>query len=212
LKKPVITSKEALALLKEGNARYVCGRFESPNRGKTRRTGTLEQGQSPFATVVGCSDSRVPVEIIFDRGIGDLFVIRVAGNLVGPSELGSIEYAVAHLGTPIVLLLGHTNCGAVTAVVQNAEIEENILPLVERMVHAVERARQAHPEAEGDPLVTAAVKENIWHQIESLFRSSEVVRSAVRNGTVEVVGAMYDLEHGDMLWMGNHPEQAQLIG
>src|SRR5688572_3946938 len=110
----------SLMLLKEGNARYASGKSQHPHLDAERRSSTVSQGQEPFATILACSDSRDPVELIFDRGVGDLFVVRVAGNVAGISELASVEYGVGHLNTPLLIVMGHTKCGAVTAVVKGA--------------------------------------------------------------------------------------------
>ena len=110
---PAMTSQDALRLLREGNARYASWKAENPNVSSARLTETAIEGQHPIATVLACSDSRVPVERVFDRGIGDIFVVRVAGNVCGTDEVASLEYGVEHLGTPLLVVLGHTNCGAV---------------------------------------------------------------------------------------------------
>ncbi len=210
-KKGNIGSSDALALLKEGNARYVCGKIEGPNRTKKRRVQTWEEGQSPFATIVTCSDSRVPPEILFDVGIGDIFVVRVAGNICGYSEMGTIEYGVDHVGIPLLVVLGHSNCGAVTAVVQKQEAEDNLLKLAQDIAPAVERAITSKPSLRGAERVDEAAKENIWYQIEKLFQESPTVRKAVEADRLLVVGAFYDIQHGDVNWLGKHPDQLTLV-
>ncbi|MFP5212513.1 MAG: carbonic anhydrase, partial [Acidobacteriota bacterium] len=168
------------------------------------------EGQHPFVTILSCSDSRVPLEIIFDRGIGDLFIIRVAGNVTDVDEAGSIEYGVDHLGTPLLVVLGHTKCGAVTAVAQGAEVHGNIAPLVENIKPAVAKAKAKG--ATGDALVAEAIQNNVYQSIEDLLKSSEAVRMRVRDGKLQIVGAMYDISTGAVTWMGEHPEQKQLLG
>lgn len=210
-KKSTVSSSDALAVLKEGNARYVCGKIEGPNRVKKRRVQTFEDGQSPVATVVTCSDSRVPAEILFDVGIGDIFVIRVAGNICGYPEMGTIEYGVDHLGIPLLVILGHTNCGAVTAVVQREEVDGNLLKLAQDISPAVERSVSARPMLRGAERVDEASKENIWFQIEKLFQESPVVKKAVASDKLMVVGAFYDILHGDVNWLGKHPDQTSLL-
>lgn len=205
------TSHDALAMLKEGNDRYVCGKTVGPNRDSLRRRETSVQGQAPAAILVSCSDSRVPPEIVFDRGIGDLFVVRVAGNICGISEMGSIEYAVEHLHVPLLVVLGHSKCGAVTAVVKQEQVEGNLLSVAQRIAPAVTKIVATKPNLSGDALVDECAKENVWRQIENLLLESTVTRNAVTYGTLQVVGAYYDMERGDVSWMGKHPNEYVLL-
>jgi carbonic anhydrase len=206
-----LSSNEALNLLKEGNARYVTGNEQRPNRDRQRRSLTALQGQQPFAAVLACSDSRVPVELIFDRGIGDLFVVRVAGNVADKTQVGSIEYAVEHLGTPFVAVLGHTRCGAISAVVKGEELSGNVAALGELVASAVAKAKADYPGAIGDLLVYEAVKANVWIAMEKCLKSSATIRREVKNGALAVVGAIYDMESGQVDWMGTHPAEQQLL-
>jgi carbonic anhydrase len=206
-----MTSDKAIALLAEGNARFVADTRDYPNQDQSRRTLTSTKGQHPFATVIACSDSRVPVETIFDRGIGDIFVIRVAGNVIDTDEAGSIEYGVDHLATPVLVVLGHTHCGAVTAVVNNAPLHGNIPALVDNIVPAALKARDDHPELKGGALVDEAVKYNIWQAISDLFRTSSVTAGRVKHGKLKVIGAMYDIATGQVSWLGAHPDQKKLL-
>ncbi len=208
---PGISPDEAMEKLKEGNARFTAGNLKHPNQDQDRRSLTASKGQQPFATVLSCSDSRVPVEILFDSGIGDIFVIRVAGNVVDTDENGSIEYGVDHLGTPVMVVLGHTRCGACTAVVQKAEVHGNIPPLVDNIQPAVDRVKTKNPELSGDELISEVTKANVWIAMEDLFKNSETVRNRVNAGQVKVVGAFYDIDSGKVEWMGSHPEQDKLI-
>ena len=132
-----VTAEEAIRSLTKGNARFAEGKSTHPNADSARRTETAQSGQRPLATVLACANSRSPVEIVFDRGIGDLFVVRVAGNVCGVDEQGSIEYGVEKLGTPLVLVLGHSDCGAVSAAVSGAELHGSIKRLVGKIVPAV---------------------------------------------------------------------------
>ena len=145
----------ALKRLIDGNNRYVSSKMAHPNQTENRRKEVIK-GQKPFAVIVGCSDSRIPPEIIFDQGIGDLFVIRVAGNIVDDVALGSVEYAVDHLGTKLVIVLGHGNCGAVTATVQGGEAHGHIGSIVRTIAPAVEKAR-----AQTGELIDNAIKINV---------------------------------------------------
>jgi carbonic anhydrase len=206
-----LSSSESLNVLKEGNARYVAGTEQKPNQDRQRRSLTASQGQQPFAAVLACSDSRVPVELIFDRGIGDIFVVRVAGNVAGPTEMGSIEYAVEHLGTSLFVVLGHTRCGAVTAVAKGEGITGNMTALAELIAPAVAKAKADYPGAIGDLLVYEAIKANVWIAVEKFFKSSAIVRREVKNGSLAVMGAVYDLESGQVEWIGMHPAEQQLL-
>ncbi len=203
--------EDAQARLAAGNKRFASGKLTHPRLGMDRREDTSRNGQHPFSTVITCSDSRIPVEIVFDQGIGDVFVIRVAGNVCDVDEVGSIEYGVDHLNTPIMVVLGHSNCGAVTAVVTNAELHGSIPQLVDNIIPAVEKARAKHPQLSGKALVPEAVKANVWQSIDDLLRSSPAVRDRVKDGRVNVVGAVYHLEDGHVEWLGAHPEQNNLL-
>ncbi len=205
------TSEEVFKILQEGNARYVAGSHEHPNLGEHRRTSTSSHGQAPLATILACSDSRVPVELILDRGIGDLFVVRVAGNVAGTSALASVEYAVDNLRTPVFAVLGHTRCGAITAVVRSGRLQGNLRSLSERILRAVEQAKQNNPEATHEELVFETVKANVWTAIEDAFKASECLQRNVRSHGLKVVGAVYDIHSGKIEWLGDHPNQDQLL-
>lgn len=205
------TPDQALTWLQEGNSRFVSGAVKNPNTTPDRLKSTFMDGQKPFATVLSCSDSRVPVERVFDRGFGDLFVVRVAGNVCDNDEAGSIDYAVEHLETPLLVVLGHRDCGAVTAVVTHAEVHGCIPPLIDNIEPAVERAQAAHPNLTGKALVPDAVQENVWQSIEDLFTSTPSVRAHVKAGKLRVEGAVYDLETGEVKWLGAHPETTKLV-
>lgn len=207
-----ISADEALRLLKEGQARYVDGKPLHPRQDQARRALTAAQGQHPLAAVLACSDSRVPPEIIFDQGIGDLFVVRVAGNVAATDEIGSIEYAVDHLAVPLVVVLGHSQCGAVSAVVDDTKLPPNIANLVEPIKPAVDKARGANPGAAKDLLLKAAITGNVWQAIEDMLRLSPLIREKVKDGRAQVVGAIYDIDSGQVQWLGPHPDQEKLVG
>lgn len=208
---PGISPDQALSQLKEGNERYAGGTAKHPCQDPQWRKETADKGQKPYATILSCSDSRVPVEIIFDSGIGELFVVRVAGNVADVDEIGTMEYGVDHLGTPLLVVLGHTRCGAVTAVTQKAEVHGSIPQLVDNIEPAVARARAAHPQLGTDALVEEAIKENAWQSIEDLFADSEIVRKRVREGHLKVVAAIYNIEDAKVNWMGPHPQEKMLV-
>ncbi len=205
------SASDAIGLLREGNARFVEGVPHAPHTTLDRLKATAENGQLPFATILTCADSRIPVERIFDRGVGDVFVVRVAGNVANTNEVGTIEYGVAHLHTPLVIVMGHTSCGAVTAVVQNAELHGAIRQLVDNIRPAVDFVRKNRPELNEEELVSAAIEANIWQSIDDLISTSEPVRKHVGDGSVKIVGAMYDLATGRVRFMGEHPYQERIV-
>lgn len=204
------TPDEALQKLQIGNARYLCGKADRPNSEPQRRIETFRGGQHPIAAVLTCADSRVPAEIIFDQGIGDVFTVRSAGNIADRVQLGSIEYAVGHLNVPVVVVMGHRACGAVAAAAAKAEVHGNLAAVVEAITPAVERARKHAPNAQGDSLIAEAVKTNVWMGVEKLLGSSEIAER-VSAQKLRVVGAVYDLESGTITWLGQHPDQSQLL-
>ncbi len=202
------TPDEAIGMLKAGNTRFVQGQALHPNTDSTRlhKAGTENQGDHAYATVITCSDSRVPVERIFDAGVMDLFVIRVAGNVCDTDEVGSIEYGLAHVRTPVLVVLGHKQCGAVTAVTHAVQgkghaLERNIPPLVDNIQPAVQRAMRQYPQARGDAVIPHAIEENVWQGIEDLFLASPTARELVKSGKAKVVGAIYDVSTGEVEWL-----------
>jgi len=205
-KKP--SPDKVVEMLKEGNQRFVEGKSIHPHADSARlaKAGTENQGDHAYATVLSCSDSRVPVELMFDAGIMDIFVVRVAGNVTNVDEIGSIEYGLAHVNTPVLVVLGHTQCGAVTAVTQAVQgkghaLERNIPPLVRVIETAVRRAEADHPDSKESDLVNFAIEENIWQGIEDIFMKSPATRNLVKKGNVKVVGAIYDVASGKVTWL-----------
>lgn len=199
---------QVLQMLKDGNERFSGGKsgFQTCDPARISLASKSDQGFYAYATVLSCSDSRVPVELIFDAGIMDLFVVRVAGNVADTDEIGSIEYGLAHVKTPVLVVLGHTRCGAVTAVSQAVgghghKLERNIPPLVDNIVPAVKRAMEQHQEVHGDAIVPFAIEENVWQAVEDLFMKSPAVRDLAKSGTVLVTGAIYDLGTGKVNWL-----------
>jgi carbonic anhydrase len=200
--------QSTLTLLKEGNIRFADGTPFHPNLEASRRTELAAAGQEPMATVLACSDSRDPVELIFDRGVGDLFVVRVAGNVAGLSELATMEYGVTHLGTPVLIVMGHSKCGAVTAAVKGAELHGHLPSLISLIKPAAEKARTSAPEEE---LVPRAIELNVWQQVENVFARSALIRAHAAAGKVQIVGAVYDIATGKVQWLGQHPELDRLL-
>ncbi|MEO5362498.1 MAG: carbonic anhydrase [Magnetococcus sp. DMHC-8] len=196
---PIMSSDQALQLLKEGHARFLAGKSERPNLTPQRIAETFAKGQHPFVTVISCSDSRVPVEHIFDRGIGDLFVIRVAGNVADTDEIGTAEYGAGHLTTPLVLVLGHTKCGAVTAVVKGDKVGGSIPKLVDNIIPAAQRAKDKG--LAGDELILDAIRENVRQSMQDLTAKSEELAHLQHTGTIKLVGAVYRIEDGAIEWL-----------
>ncbi|MBU1171170.1 MAG: carbonic anhydrase [Proteobacteria bacterium] len=202
------TPDEAIMMLKEGNKRFVNGTSIHPRTGQKRLylAGHENQGDYAYATVIACSDSRVPVERIFDAGVMDIFVVRVAGNVCDTDEAGSIEYGLAHVNTPVLVVLGHTQCGAVTAVThavqgKGHELEWNIPPLVDNIEPAVKRAMALNPMIKGDDIIPNAIVENVWQGIDDLFMKSPATRNIVKSGKAKVIGAIYDVGSGTINWL-----------
>lgn len=196
-----VTPGEALARLKEGNARFADGRGIHPNADAARRQETTAEGQHPVATVVSCSDSRVPVEILFDQGIGDVFVVRVPGNVCNADEIGAVEYGVEHLNTPLCVILGHTRCGAVTGVVMGEALHGNLASLVTNIRNAAVKARKQNPTLDDAALVEPTARANVQQSIDDLLRGSPSVRELSRQGSVKIIGAMYDIATGRVEWI-----------
>ena len=180
-----LSPTEALERLMAGNERFATGRSESPRRGLDR-VRELGSGQAPYAAILGCADSRVPPEILFDEGLGDLFTVRVAGNVASLEEIASLEFAVAVLGVRVVLVLGHRFCGAVTAAIEGLPVPGLISTVFDHITPAL-------PDGAG---IDDAVAANARHQAHVLQTSSQVVRDALEAGSIIVRSAIYDLEDG----------------
>lgn len=204
-----ITPEKALELLKEGNNRFVKDKMEHPRGDSDRRHETVKNGQHPYATILSCSDSRVPPEWIFDTGIGDLFIVRVAGNVADTDETGTIEYGTEHLRTPLLVVLGHSKCGAVTAVVNGDKVGGSIPALVDNIVPAAKRVASAKGASKAD--VDAVIHENVWQSIHDTLVNSAIVRELVEKGELKIVGAYYNLESGAVEWLGDYPGQETLL-
>ncbi len=207
----MISAIAALERLQEGNRRFV-----SDNRGDEALTSQmrrreLTEGQEPFAIILGCSDSRVPVEIVFDQGLGDLFVIRVAGNIVAPSQIGSIEFAVEQFGTRLVVVLGHTQCGAVLATLDELQQTKehkscNVRSIVDRIQPSVEGLLTTELRDNHDALVFQAVRANIRASVSHLRHGSRVLKHLIKNDGLLVIGADYSLETGFVDFFEGLPE------
>jgi carbonic anhydrase len=197
----LIPAQEALGRLRDGNQRFVSGVRGLEARLARRRPDELVSGQSPFAVILGCSDSRVPVEIVFDQGLGDLFVIRVAGNIVAPSQVGSVEFAARQFGTRLVVVLGHTQCGAVQAALDQLQqpgpmASSNLGSIVGRIRPAVESVLESGPGHDRGALVRRAVRANVRMAAGALRHGSEVLEQLIERDGLLVAGAEYALETG----------------
>lgn len=197
----MIPAPDALARLREGNLRFassVRGAAALPSHDRLRE---LAEGQAPFAIILGCADSRVPAEIVFDQGLGDLFVIRVAGNIVAPSQVGSVEFAAARFGTRLVVVLGHSQCGAITATLEELQQPSenqspNLRAIVDRIRPSVEQLLATDLRNDLDALVSEAVRANIRASVDHLRHGSPILEQLIRQDGLAVVGAEYSLETG----------------
>ena len=197
----MIPAQEALGRLKEGNRRFVSDAAD-PGRlaGRTHRS-QLVSGQAPFAIVLGCSDSRVPAELVFDQGLGDLFVIRVAGNIVAPSQVGSVEFAAERCGSRLVVVLGHSQCGAILATLEELQRptetqSPNLRSIVDRVRPSVEGLLATDLRHDPEALVRSAVRANVRASVDHLRHGSDVLEQLIRTGGLVVAGAEYSLETG----------------
>jgi carbonic anhydrase len=189
-----------LAELRAGNGRHVKAQYEHPHESSTRRQ-ELVQGQHPHAVILTCADSRVPPEIVFDQGLGDLFTIRVAGNIAPDAEVASIEYAVEHLHTPLVVVMGHQSCGAVAAAIEGGETPGHLPALVNAIRPAVEKARTLPGN-----LSDNTIRLNVEMVVEQLRSSQPLLAEEVAAGKLRIAGAVYSLDSGIVTWL---PERSQ---
>jgi carbonic anhydrase len=204
------TPDQAIYRLVDGHARYLMGAPTNPRRNEKRRV-EVAGGQHPFAAVLSCADSRVPVEVLFDQGLGDIFSVRVAGNVADGSEIASLEYGVEHLHIPVLVVLGHTKCGAVSAAVSGGELPPRIAHLVELIAPAVAQGRSAEPNLSGDDRVADVVRRHVVLTMGTLLKDSPIVCEAVESRKLKLVGAVYDLDDGKVRFMGEHPEQSGIL-
>lgn len=187
-----VNPDDALKKLMDGNRRFVQQKQVHPNQTRSRLQETAN-GQSPFAGILACADSRVPDEIIFDQGIGDIFVVRVAGNVATPEVIGSLEYTTALLGAQLIMVLGHERCGAVTAAVKDEEVPGSIGSFVEDIKPGIESAKNQP----GDPVENSVIS-NVKYQVELLTKRSPVFTELIQQGKLKIVGARYDLDSGEV--------------
>jgi carbonic anhydrase len=207
----MIPGRDALARLREGNRGFVANRGDAAATLRQTRRPPLPLSQEPFAIVLGCSDSRVPAELVFGQGFGDLFVIRVAGNIVAPSQVGSVEFAAARFGTRLAVVLGHTQCGAVLATLEEVRQptprqSPNLRSIVERIRPSVEPLLAAMPGENTEALVAHAVRANIRAAADHLRHGSDLLERLVKSDGLLIVGAEYCLETGVVDFFDGIPE------
>jgi carbonic anhydrase len=188
---PTVAPADAVSKLKEGNGRYTSGNLQHPGQ-TTERRAELTKDQHPFAVILSCSDSRVPPEIVFDQGLGDLFVVRVAGNVIDDHGLGSIEYAVDHLGARLIVVLGHQSCGAVKAAKETIAAKGKAPGHIQSLVTAIKPVVEATAKDDLD----TTVKANVKHVVQALRSSTPILKAKVDSGEVQVIGGYYSLDTG----------------
>src|SRR5213595_2587110 len=193
---PSVAPAEAISKLKEGNGRYTGGNLQHPGQTAERRT-ELANTQHPFATIVSCSDSRVPPEIVFDQGLGDLFIVRVAGNVLNDEGLGSIEYGVEILGARLIVVLGHQSCGAVDAAMKTVAAKGKAPGHIQSLVTAIKPVVDSTPKGDLDTMIKANVK----HVVDALRSSTPILKARVESGDVQVMGGYYTLDTGAVTFL-----------
>ena len=199
----MLTAEEALDLLKNGNQRFVHGETNHTKLLTHQQRAEMAHSQEPFAIVLGCSDSRVPAEMVFDQGLGDLFVIRVAGNIVAPSQVGSVEFAAESFHCPIVIVLGHTHCGAIHSTIEalrnpDKTSSANLMSIVNRVRPSVEILMQTELKDDLEKLSVHAIRSNVFASVNQLRHGSAVLEGLIAQGKLKVVGAEYSLETGEV--------------
>jgi carbonic anhydrase len=206
----MIPAREALARLQAGNQRFVADLRRDQAVDNPARKMALPTVQEPVAIILGCSDARVPAELVFDQGLGDLFVIRVAGNIVAPSQVGSVEFAASRFGTRLVVVLGHSQCGAILATLEELQRpadnhSRNMLSIVERVRPSVESLLHTELRHNHDALVHHAVRANIRASADHLRHGSAILEQLIQNDGLLIVGAEYSLESGEVAFFDGVP-------
>lgn len=201
----MLTSEQALQRLKEGNRRFVAGEPQPQAVLSHQQRAESAEGQNPFAIILGCSDSRVPAEMVFDQGLGDLFVIRVAGNIVAPSQVGSVEFAAERYDCSVVVVLGHSHCGAIQATIDvltqpELQSSSNLMSIVNRVRPSVEILMQTELKDDLKKLSIHAVRSNVFASVNQLRHGSAVLENLILKGKLKIVGAEYSLETGEVVF------------
>lgn len=199
----MISAVDALERLREGNRRFVSDEVSEETLASREHRAGAAKPQNPFAIILACSDSRVPTELIFDRGIGDLFVIRVAGNIVAPSQIGSIEFAAKQFGTRLVVVLGHSDCGAIIATLQELGLKDshrspNLRAIVDRIRPALEPVLSEHSDLDDEAVINECVRANVRASVEQLRHGSLILEQLIDSDDLTIVGAEYSIETGSI--------------
>ena len=203
---PMLNAHEALERLREGNRRFVARQTTTPQFPQ----GNLVEGQEPFAIIFGCSDSRVPAELVFDQGFGDLFVIRVAGNIIAPSLVGSVEFAASRFNTPLVVVMGHTQCGAILATLDDLRgharpESRNLRAIIDRIRPALETLVTSGASLDEDAFLHQAVRANVRHAVDHLRHGSDLLERLIDESGLRIVAAEYSLETGHVDFFDGGP-------
>src|SRR5262245_14616198 len=209
----MLKATRALARLREGNRRFASDQAVASFFSSPARRAELVSGQEPFAIILGCSDSRVPAELVFDQGFGDLFVIRVAGNVVAPSQVGSVEFAASRFGTRLVVVMGHSQCGVVVAALEELQgrggwQSRNLRAIVDRVRPSVETVVASRRDADLETLMREGVRANVRASVDHLRHGSELLERLIRNDGLMVIGAEYSLETGQVDFFDGVPASA----
>jgi len=192
--------EQALDLLNEGNARFAAGASIHPNLTERIRIETFENGQKPLCAILSCADSRAPVELVFDRGIGDIFSVRNAGNVADEVVQGSLELGIYKFGIPLLIVMGHTDCGAIKCAVDGDRLHGSMPKVIDRIIPVVEAVRQQRPGLSKDELVLEVTKANARHVLNELTERSDVFREKIAGGELKVMSALHDLKSGKVEW------------
>lgn len=207
----MVSAEDALQRLIEGNRRFVTGDTSMESLANPSRRKAIVEKQEPFAIVLGCSDSRVPAELVFDQGLGDLFMIRVAGNIVAPSQIGSVEFSAEHHGVKLVVVLGHTNCGAVAATLEQIDMPAgpagNLQSIVDRIKPSLVPLCESNRDEDPEKLMKLAVRANVRASVADLRSGSSVIESLVKDNDLVIVGAEYSLETGVVEFFEGVPDE-----
>jgi len=195
------TAREAIQILTEGNARFAAGQHLHPNLTEQIRLETHDRGQNPFVAILSCSDSRSPVELVFDQGIGDIFSVRNAGNTADEGVQGSLELGVYKFNMPLLVVLGHTDCGAIRCAVEDTPLKGEMVTIIDRIKPVVQEVRHRCPDLTGDDLITEVTKDNVLYTIDTLIDRSEILHDRVFSDELTIIAALHDLKSGMVEWL-----------
>ncbi len=199
--------KDSFYKLTRGNERFVSGDLLHPSRDEAQRLATLNYGQAPYAAILSCADSRVPAEVIFDLGIGELFSVRNAGNVCDDSIIGSLEICVEEFGTPVIVCMGHTHCGAIKIAMSDESANGSIGKIIDKIHPIIESLKTDHPDWDDNVLLLESIKANAINSAGELYGSSDLIRNRVDNGRLKLEAAIYYLETGEVEFLEFEPGQ-----